>query len=193
MSQPLDIHPSSPAQGEQNGCRQGGSEAICRVSNLLPPPSPDTKCSPNFRATRQAMKTTILMIAAAGALAVGVIAEPNGQSASPATTAALTPQESATLADACRLTQFMNEDKWDDVEKALGTKEGMVAALRQNASLKDWPGIGAYRGTRVDEKSPLRITHRFGFSPKTNPHEIWLSYTITDSGPSKPSLMVLGW
>lgn len=157
-----------------------------------PPPAPVVPAldrSPNFSAAHQAMKTTILMIASAVALAVGVLAEPKSQSA----TSAPTPQESATLADACRLTQLMNEDKWNDVEKALGTKDGMVAILRQHATLKDWPGIGAYRGTRVDEKSPLRITHRFGFSPKTNPHEIWLSYIIQDSGPSKPSLMVLGW
>jgi hypothetical protein len=87
----------------------------------------------------------------------------------------------------------MNEEKWDDVERAVGTKDGVVAMLRSHATLKDWGGIGAYLGTRVDDKSPLRVTHRFGFSPRTSPHEVWLSYTITNSGPSKPSLHVFGW
>ena len=127
------------------------------------------------------------------ALAVGVLAEPKAQSASATTTSAPTPQESGTLADACRLTLLMNDGKWEDVEKALGTKEGMVAILRREATHKDWLGIGAYRGTRIDGKSPLRITHRFGFSPKTHPHEIWLSYTINEAGQSKPTLTVLGW
>jgi len=149
---------------------------------------------PTHHAMHQSMKKNFLLtIFLAGAFAVISWAEPKAQSASPA--AALTPtlQESATLADACRMTLLMNEGKWDDVEKALGTKEGMVALLRHHASLKDWPGIGAYRGSRVDEQSPWRITHRFGFSPRTNPHEIWISYTMTESGPTKPKLMVLGW
>lgn len=136
-------------------------------------------------------KIKLLTTAAAGAFAFLVFAEPKPQIATQAVTDEPTLAESATLADACRLTQLMNEDKWDDVEKALGTKEGMIATLRQHASFKDWPGIGAYRGTRVDATDPLRVTHRFGFAPRSNPHEIWLSYTVSD--PSKPSLMVMGW
>ena len=138
-------------------------------------------------------KSTLLSIAVAGAFAFIAFAAPPEQVASQPATANPTQAESATLADACRITQLMNEDKWDDVAKILGTKEGMIAILRQHASMKDWPGIGAYRGTRVDEKSPSRVTHRFGFAPRSNPHEIWLSYTITEKETSKPSLMVMGW
>jgi hypothetical protein len=138
-------------------------------------------------------KSILLSIAVAGAFAFFAFATPPEQAAQPA---AATPMqtESVTLANACRLTQLINEDKWDEVEKALDTKEGMIALLRkQHGSMKDWPGIGAYRGTRVDGRSPLRVTHRFGFAPRSNPHEIWLSYTITEKETSKPQLMVMGW
>ena len=138
-------------------------------------------------------KFTLMTIATVGAFALIAFAAPPEQIASQPAAAAPTQPESVTLADACRITRLMNEDKWDDVAKALGTNEGMIAILRQHATLKDWPGIGAYRGTRVDEKSPVRVTHRFGFAPRTNPHEIWLSYTITEKETSKPTLMVLGW
>lgn len=105
----------------------------------------------------------------------------------------LTTQESSCLAEACQITSLMNEDKWDEVEKALGTKEPMVAILRQHAVLKDWPGIGAYRGARLVKETPRTILFRFGLGPRSHPHEIWFTYTFTESGPSKPSLMVLGW
>jgi hypothetical protein len=105
----------------------------------------------------------------------------------------LTAQESSCLAKACQITSLMNEDKWDEVEKALGPKDGMVAILRQHAGLKDWSGIGAYRGARLDKESPRTIVFRFGLGPRSSPHEIGFTYTFTESGPSKPSLMVLGW
>jgi hypothetical protein len=101
--------------------------------------------------------------------------------------------DSFTLADACRITKLINEDKWDDVEKAIDAQGQMLPILRQNASLKDWAGIGAYRGTRIDAESPLKITHRFGFAPRSNPHELWLTYTVTEKEASKPALMVMGW
>ena len=88
----------------------------------------------------------------------------------------------------------MNEAKWDEVEAALADKGGMVGLLRRDARAENWPGIGAYRGTtNMEETSSLKITHRFGLAPRTNPHEIYLTYTIGDSGISKPTLMVLGW
>jgi hypothetical protein len=136
-------------------------------------------------------KIKLITTAAAGAFAFLAFAEPKPQIATQSTTYEPTLAEAATLADACRLTQLMNEDKWDDLETALGTKEGMIATLRPHASLKVWLGSGAYRGTRVDTMDPLRGTHRFGFAPRSNPHEIWLSYTVSDT--SKPSLMVMGW
>lgn len=68
----------------------------------------------------------------------------------------------------------MNEGQWDEVEAALDNK-AMVALLRQQASAENWPGIGAYRGTTVEYTSPLKVTHRFGLAPRTNPHEIRLT------------------
>jgi hypothetical protein len=139
------------------------------------------------------IKFILLSIAVAGAFVFFAFAAAPEQAVQPVEPAP-TQAESVTLADACLLTQLMNEDKWDEVEKALGTKEGMIALLRkQHGSMKDWPGIGAYRGTRVDGQSPLRVTHRFGFAPRSNPHEIWLSFTITEKETSKPQLMVMGW
>ena len=139
------------------------------------------------------MKSTLLMILTFGAVAVCLLAEPNtlpqssSRDASPPSA-----QESTTLAEACRLTKRMNEGQWDEVEAALDNK-AMVTLLRQQASAENWPGIGAYRGTTVEYTSPLKITHRFGFAPRTNPHEIRLTYTLGESGISKPSLNVLGW
>lgn len=109
------------------------------------------------------------------------------------TTPDLASLEAASLADACKLVALINEDKWDEVEEKIGTKEGMIAALKQHAHTPNWPGIGAYRGSRTDKGSPGQVTHRFGFAPRTNPHEVWLSYTLTESGISKPGLMVFGW
>ena len=103
----------------------------------------------------------------------------------------LSEQDAPCLAEACRITALINDGKWDEVEKTLGTKGVTVAALKLDAAHKDWPGIGAYRGFRIDGESPHRVTFRFGFAPKSNPHEIWISFT--DGNPSKPSLMVLGW
>lgn len=109
------------------------------------------------------------------------------------TTPDLASLEAASLADACKLVALINGDKWDEVEKKIGTKEGMIAVLKQNARIPNWPGIGAYRGSRTDKDSPRVVTHRFGFAPRSNPHEVWLSYTLNESGISKPGLMVLGW
>lgn len=112
-------------------------------------------------------------------------------------TSSITPDfakiEAVSLADACQVVALINNDKWDEVEKKIGTKEGMIAILKLNSSTPNWPGIGAYRGSRVDKDSPRAVTHRFGFAPRTNPHEVWLSYTLTESGISSPGLMVLGW
>lgn len=105
--------------------------------------------------------------------------------------AKLSEQDASCLAVACRITTLMNDGKWDEVENALGTKEGMIAALKLDAAHNDWPGIGAYRGFRIDREAPREIVFRFGFAPKSNPHEIWISFT--GGNPSKPGLMVLGW
>ncbi len=102
-------------------------------------------------------------------------------------------QEALSLADACKITALMNDDKWDEVEKVLGTKAGLIAELRRQSGIKDWPGIGAYRGSRIDKDHPRVVTHRFGFAPRTNPHEIWIDYMLTETGISKPGLMVMGW
>lgn len=140
------------------------------------------------------MKSTLLMILTFGTLAVCLLAEPGTpKQASSRDATSPSAQESATLADACRLTKLMNEGEWDEVEAALDNK-AMVALLRRDAKAENWPGIGAYRGTtNMKETSSLKITHRFGLAPRTNPHEIYLTYTIGDSGISKPTLMVLGW
>ena len=103
----------------------------------------------------------------------------------------LSAREALCLAEACRITALMNDGKWDEVEKAFGTKDGMLGILKHHAALKDWPGIGAYRGVRVDGESPQKVTFRFGFAPKSNPHEVRISFA--DGNPSKPGLMVLGW
>jgi hypothetical protein len=100
-------------------------------------------------------------------------------------------REALCLAEACRITALMNDGKWDEVEKAFGTKERMVGILKHHAALKDWPGIGAYRGVRIDRESPRELTFRFGFAPKSSPHEVQISFA--DGNPSKPGLMVLGW
>ncbi len=135
----------------------------------------------------------LLTLAISGAFTLYAFAGPSVQAESQTTISAVSQAESATLADACRLTKLINDERWDEIEKALGTKEGMITYIRQQATLKDWAGIGAYRGTTVDEKSPLRITHQFGFAPRSSPHGILLTYIITETGPSKPSLMILGW
>jgi hypothetical protein len=111
----------------------------------------------------------------------------------PPAAAGMTTLEAVSLAEACKLVALMNEDQWDDVEKAFGTKVGMISLLRLHAKTKDWPGIGAYRGSSIDKDSPREVTHRFGFVPRNNPHGILLTYTLTESGISKPRLMLMGW
>jgi len=103
---------------------------------------------------------------------------------------ALTAQDALCLAEACRIIALINDDKWDEVEKALGTKEGMVAILKHESTLKDWQGIGAYRGVQLNPALPGTLTFRFGFAPKSSPHEVRISFT--NGNPSKPYLMVLG-
>jgi hypothetical protein len=103
----------------------------------------------------------------------------------------LTAADVVCLAEACRITALINDGKWEEVETAFATKEGMVALLKQKATLKDWPGIGAYRGFRIDRETPRDVTFRFGFAPKSSPHEIWISFA--EGNPSKLRLTVLGW
>lgn len=139
------------------------------------------------------MKIITLFFATAMALAGCVSVEPKGQAAASTLANALVPYESETLADACRLIRLLNEDKWDELAKSLSSGSAATETLRRYAAEKDWAGIGAYRRTEIDEKSPLKIRHCFGFAPRHHPHEVWLIYTITESGPTKPSLSVLGW
>lgn len=103
----------------------------------------------------------------------------------------ITARDALCLAEACRITALINDGKWEEVEKTLGTGDGMVAILKQHATREDWQGIGAYRGVRLDPTSPRTVTFRFGFAPKSSPHELLI--TFTDGDPAKPALMVLGW
>ncbi len=136
------------------------------------------------------MKTTVTSFIAVAVL-FGCILAATGNTSS--TTADYATIEAVSLADACQMVALINDDKWEEVEKKIGTKEGMIAILKQTAQTPNWPGIGAYRGSRTDKVSPREVTHRFGFAPRTNPHELWLTYTLIESGISKPRLMVLGW
>ncbi|WP_341407224.1 hypothetical protein [Luteolibacter soli] len=95
------------------------------------------------------------------------------------------------LAEACRITALINEDRWEELDKLFGPSEAVIAVLKHYATLKDWQGIGAYRGFRIEPEKPREVIFRFGFAPKSNPHEIWISFIEGD--PSKPRLMVLGW
>ena len=103
----------------------------------------------------------------------------------------LSENDATCLVEACRLVALINDGKWEEAEKAFSGSPGMVAILKQHSSLDYWKGIGAYRGSRIDQESPRRITFRFGFAPESSPHEIWL--TFTDDNSSKPGLMILGW
>ena len=138
--------------------------------------------------SRPMKKIILLTIAVAGAFASGYFWR-----------AALRPAlgtqqaEAITLADACRLTRLMNEGKWDEVKEALDAEGQFFGILRAQAEREEWPGIGAYLGSEVQGKAALRVTHTFGFAPRTNPHRFALFYMVTDGGISKPSLMVFGW
>lgn len=95
------------------------------------------------------------------------------------------------LAEACRITALINEGKWGELEKIFGPDPNMLFVLKRDAGIKGWQGIGAYRGFSINEEKPRKVTFRFGFAPKSSPHEVWISFT--DSNPSKPGLTVLGW
>jgi hypothetical protein len=144
--------------------------------------------------SRPMKKIILLTIAVAGAFASGYFWRAALRPTSEGATVSVTQQaEAITLADACRLTRLMNEGKWDEVKEALGAEGQFFGILRAQAERKDWPGMGAYLGSEVLGKSPFRVSHAFGFAPRTNPHRIALSYTVTDGGMSNPSLMVFGW
>jgi hypothetical protein len=140
--------------------------------------------------SRPMKKIILLTIAVAGAFASGYFWRPTSEGA----TVSVTQQaEAITLADACRLTRLMNEGKWDEVKEAMGAEGQFFGILRAQAEREDWPGIGAYQRSEVDGKSPLRVTHTFGFAPRNHAHRITFSYTVTDGGISKPTLTFLGW
>jgi hypothetical protein len=95
------------------------------------------------------------------------------------------------LAEACRITALINDGNWEELTKLSGREVSDVDLLKHYAARKDWQGIGAYRGFQTDPEKPREVIFRFGFGPKSSPHELRIQFT--DGDRSKPRMSVLGW
>lgn len=95
------------------------------------------------------------------------------------------------LAEACRITALINDSNWEELTKLSGREASDVDLLKHFAARKDWQGIGAYRGFQIDPEKPHEVIFRFGFGPKSSPHELRIHFT--DGDLSKPRMTVLGW
>jgi len=97
------------------------------------------------------------------------------------------------LEHASKLIAAINLLDWKTVE-ATTSPEGHVLFLKRDATTqKDWPGVGAYRGSVYDpERGTLR--HRFAYgSFRTTPHEVWLYYSIAGDEFTFSNILILGW
>jgi len=98
------------------------------------------------------------------------------------------------LADASEIVRLINELEWDSVKLKLakGNQIGVVI-LEPQSQLKDWMGIGAYRGSDIDTKKQS-VKHRFSLEGGRNGfHEVWLTYSFTQKDFNKPFIEALGW
>lgn len=58
---------------------------------------------------------------------------------------------------------------------------------------KDWPGVGAYRGSEVQQTDGTLI-HRFVYGAgRSLPHEAWFHYSLRDDTFTLTGLTILGW
>ncbi|MDQ3622530.1 MAG: hypothetical protein M3463_08590 [Verrucomicrobiota bacterium] len=136
------------------------------------------------------MKIAILSFILVGISAVA--ADAAVASTSIGATALQTRGELESLAHACELVRAINVARWPEAESMIKPNTGMLPLVRRDANAsKDWHGIGAYRGT---ERKAQSVRHRFGYGPGRNhPHELWITYSVTDAGSTFESIFVLGW
>ena len=102
------------------------------------------------------------------------------------------PGVSKSLADGCEIVRLLNEGKMKAV-KAKVSDDSLLMTLEQVVKVKDWSGIGAYRGSEwnAEENS---VKHRFAYGAgKDAVHELWLTYPLVKGQFKKPRLLVLGW
>ncbi len=97
------------------------------------------------------------------------------------------------LADACDIVRLINDLSWKDAKSKLSDKNQIALIIEPQSKVKDWHGVGAYRGSVVDaEKKQVR--HRFSYGiGRLSVHEIWITYSYSKDSFQKPSLHALGW
>ena len=98
------------------------------------------------------------------------------------------------LADACELVRLINNLDWKEAKKKLkaGNHVGMVI-IEPQSKIKDWHGIGAYRGSEIDAEKN-QVKHRFSYGIGRQPvHEVWITYNYNKTNFQKPNIHILGW
>jgi hypothetical protein len=103
------------------------------------------------------------------------------------------PVVARSLADACDIVRLVNEFDWKAVKKRSGEKNHLTLIVEPQSKVKDWHGIGAYRGSEIDE-AKKSVKHRFSYGVgRLSVHEVWITYSYTEDGFGKPSFLFLGW
>ena len=98
------------------------------------------------------------------------------------------------LEHASKLIVAINALDWKTVEAATPEKEDFLPLLKRDAAaIKDWFGVGAYRGSEYREDG-LALTHRFAYGPsRDTPHEVSFRYSLDGDGFTFSGLTILGW
>ncbi len=98
------------------------------------------------------------------------------------------------LEHACKLVVAINAQDWKAVESAITPGDPLLTLLKRDATTqKDWAGVGAYRGSEM-EQSTGKLMHRFAYGAgRTTPHEVRVHYTLRDGGFTLAGVTVLGW
>jgi hypothetical protein len=98
------------------------------------------------------------------------------------------------LEHASKLIAAINALDWKTVEAAAPPKENFIPLLKRDAAgIKDWFGVGAYRGSTYDQDGRL-LRHRFAYGPgRSTPHEVWFNYSIDGDNFTFAGITILGW
>lgn len=102
------------------------------------------------------------------------------------------PVISRSLADACDVVRLINNLNWKDAKEKLNDGK-QVAVIEPLSKMKDWHGIGAYRGSEIDA-AKNQVKHRFSYGEGRLPvHEVWITYIYSKDDFKKPGFWVQGW
>jgi len=98
------------------------------------------------------------------------------------------------LEHASKLVAAINALDWKIVDASVSSKDPFLPLLKRDATTqKDWPGVGAYRGSDLDPERHT-VRHRFAYgATRTTPHELWLIYSISGDEFTLDSILILGW